>query len=235
MLDCSAWSDQYRRDGFAVIPHVLDEEQVRALIAVTDLLALRSDRRRGGVRNLLDVSPEVRELATSPNVLQIAGAVLERGVVPIRGILFDKTDGANWKVPWHQDLTIEVAERLETEGFGPWSTKDGVQRVQPPTSILERMVSIRLHLDDCPEENGALRVVPGSHKAGRLSETESARIGAGGPDEVCAVQAGDAVVMSPLIVHASSASTRLGHRRVIHLDYAHVRLPGGLRWAREQS
>lgn len=231
MKALAGWFDQYRAEGFAIVPDVLNKLQVRELIAVTDSLPNCTGRQRGGVRNLLDAAPEIRRLATSPALLQIAGSVLDKRVFPVRGILFDKTDGANWKVPWHQDLTIEVAEKLETQGFGPWSVKDGVQRVQPPSSILERMISIRIHLDDCPTENGALRVVPGSHNAGRLSENESAEAGLCGPVVVCAVSAGDAMLMSPLIVHASSASERPGHRRVIHLDYADVMLPGGLRWA----
>ena len=207
------WCDQLHESGFAIRSGVLDS--------------------RGGIRNLLDTSDAVRELSTSPSIRPLVTTVLGEEAFPVRSILFDKTEGANWKVPWHQDLTIAVAEKVETNGFGPWSVKTGVQHVQPPAFVLENMLSVRIHLDNCPAENGALKVIPGSHQAGRLSENESAQIGSRGPAVVCAARAGDTVLMRPLIVHASSASERPRHRRVIHLDYAAVSLPGKLRWLNE--
>ena len=84
---------------------------------------------------------------------------------------FDKTESANWKVPWHQDVTIAVKSRVEVDGFGPWSTKKDVLHVQPPDYVLEKMLSVRIHLDDCPATNGALRVIRASHRNGKLAET----------------------------------------------------------------
>jgi hypothetical protein len=46
----------------------------------------------------------------------------------------------------------------------------------------------------------------------------------------CAVEAGDALLMRPLLLHASSRSTRATHRRVLHLEYAWFPLPDGLAW-----
>jgi ectoine hydroxylase-related dioxygenase (phytanoyl-CoA dioxygenase family) len=61
-------------------------------------------------------------------------------------------------------------ERVEVDGFGPWYMKAEVLHVQPPAAILEHMLTVRLHLDPCNEENGALRVLPGSHTRGKISE-----------------------------------------------------------------
>src|SRR5262245_7189469 len=83
--------------------------------------------------------------------------ILGPGAFVVRGLFFDKTPRANWKVSWHQDLTIAVRVRIEAPGFGPWSLKAGVVHVQPPAEILERMATVRLHLDDCSESNGPLR------------------------------------------------------------------------------
>jgi hypothetical protein len=124
-------------------------------------------RRRGGIfaaRNLLDVFPEVQRLARSPVIRELVVPVLGSDCFPVRGILFDKIPGANWKVPWHQDVTIVVQDKIEIEGFGPWSTKADVLHVQPPAMVLENMLSVRLHLDACGEDNGALRVIAGSHQ-----------------------------------------------------------------------
>src|SRR5205807_4301579 len=87
----------------------------------------------------------------------------------VRAIYFDKSPEANWLVSWHQDLTLALRARAEVPGFGPWSTKDGIPHVQPPVELLQQMLSVRLHLDDADESNGALRVLPGSHRCERLA------------------------------------------------------------------
>jgi ectoine hydroxylase-related dioxygenase (phytanoyl-CoA dioxygenase family) len=233
------WCTEFLRDGFAVVPDVIDAEQIACLInALEDLGQSQSVRSRGGafaVRNLLDVSPEVRSLGTTPRIRGIVTEVLGEFAFPVRGILFDKTPKANWKVPWHQDVTVAVAGKVDVEGFGPWSTKAGVLHVQPPASVLEQMLSIRIHLDPCGAENGALKVVAGSHRLGRLPESDAAQHGANGRATVCVAGAGDAVLMRPLLLHASSPSASPGHRRVIHLDFAASPLPGGLQWYAEKA
>jgi ectoine hydroxylase-related dioxygenase (phytanoyl-CoA dioxygenase family) len=177
----------------------------------------------------------MRSLAECSVVHKQVEAVLGRGARVVRGILFDKTEDANWKVPWHQDVTIAVTRRVEAEGFGPWSQKAGVLHVQPPASVLERMVSVRLHLDDCPKENGALRVIAGSHSGGKLGENLIQELAEGSASVICAMRRGGVLMMRPLLLHASSASSIPGHRRVIHLDYAAVDLPSGMDWAANQS
>jgi len=117
-----------------------------------------------------------------------------------------------------------------SDGFGPWSSKEGVTHVQPPVGVLERMVSVRLHLDDCAASNGPLRVIPGSHASGRLSVAEIAAIRAREPECVCVARAGDLLVLRPLLLHASSAATAPGHRRVLHVEYACEPLPAGMDW-----
>jgi ectoine hydroxylase-related dioxygenase (phytanoyl-CoA dioxygenase family) len=133
-------------------------------------------------------------------------------------------------VPWHQDVTIAVRERVDAAGFGPWSIKQGVTHVQPPSGILAQMISVRLHLDDCPECNGALRVLPGSHAAGKLTAAQVDLAVRSRAPVVCEVGAGGALLMRPLLLHASPAAREPGHRRVVHLDFAAHPLPCGLHW-----
>jgi ectoine hydroxylase-related dioxygenase (phytanoyl-CoA dioxygenase family) len=238
-MQMQSCADQLLTDGFAIVPGVLDSEEIGELITSFENLGENdSFRKRGGVfavRNLLDVSPEVRAFAESPRIRQIVTSILGEPAFPVRGILLDKTPEANWKVPWHQDLTIAVAERKDAEGFGPWSTKAGVLHVQPPAVVLENMLSVRIHLDPCGAENGALKVVPGSHLHGRLPEQDINRFVAENSAAVCAVNAGDAMLMRPLLLHASSPSSAPAHRRVIHLDFAASDLPAGLQWAAEEA
>ena len=116
------------------------------------------------------------------------------------------------------------------EGFAPWSVKARVVHVQPPREVLEGMVTLRLHLDDCFEENGPLYVLPRSHAHGVLSPAEVERWRATVRPAACVAPAGGVLVMRPLILHASSPATSPSHRRVVHLEYASGHLPGGLQW-----
>ena len=225
-------------DGFAILEGVLSPTVVEHLLTFFEHIGdTAAVRKRGGifaVRNLLDVSPEVRELAHSEAVRALVAPVLGEWFFPVRGILFDKIPDANWKVPWHQDVTIAVQERVEAEGFGPWSMKADVLHVQPSAGVLEHMVSVRLHFDNCGEENGALRVIPGSHLHGRIPEEDIPAM-RNTPEVVCAVGVGGALLMRPLLLHASSPSRVPEHRRVVHLDFASVQLPNGMRWFSEAS
>jgi ectoine hydroxylase-related dioxygenase (phytanoyl-CoA dioxygenase family) len=217
-------------DGHAIVPDVLNAGRVRILASALSEKATATAG-RGGRRNLLD-EPAVRELAYSDEIRRLVIPILGEDAFVVRGILFDKTDGANWKVPWHQDVTIAVKSRVEVEGFGPWSTKQGVLHVQPPVYVLQKMLSVRIHLDDCPATNGALRVIPESHRNGKLAETAIADMIQGCEAVTCEVGAGGALLM---LIHSSSASETPAHRRVVHLDYANISLPDGLSWFEHQA
>ena len=146
------------------------------------------------------------------------------------GILFDKVEGANWKVPWHQDLSVALRARQDAAGYGPWSEKAGVVHAQAPVALLERMLTVRLHLDDCDEANGPLRVLPGTHCLGKLSAEHIQALRAETEEVVCVVPRGGVVLMRPLLLHASSPAQTPRQRRVVHLEYASDSLPAGLEW-----
>src|SRR5580700_4011186 len=143
----------FREDGFAILTGAFGQQEIEYLIeAISRVHAEGAVRSRGGVyavRNLLDLCPSVNKLAHSDKLGSMVEENLGKPGFPVRGTLFDKTVSANWLVPWHQDLTICVASRLAVPGYGPWTVKAGVCHVQPPVSILEGMLSVRIHLDDC--------------------------------------------------------------------------------------
>jgi hypothetical protein len=226
------------REGFAVVPELADEETLASLSrAIEDAGSGQTARRRGAsggayaVRNLLDVAA-VRAWATSDAVMTVIRAIAGDGARPVRGLLFDKTPDANWKVAYHQDRSIAVATRGDADvpGFGPWSTKAGVTHVQPPAELLERMITVRLHLDDCGPDNGPLRVVPGSHRDGILSPADVARLPRERGEVACLIPRGSALLMRPLLLHASSSAIKPGRRRVVHIEYSPDTLPPPLRW-----
>jgi ectoine hydroxylase-related dioxygenase (phytanoyl-CoA dioxygenase family) len=125
---------------------------------------------------------------------------------------------------------IAVRENIETPGFFGWSVKSGVPHVHPPADILERMVTLRLHLDDCREDNGPLRVIPRTHHGDRLSDEEVDGACENNTAVTCPMAAGGVLVMRPLILHSSSPATSPRHRRVLHIEFAADSLPRGLEW-----
>lgn len=234
MVAAMVLREQIAQNGFAIVPEVLNTAEISQLIhCLNEVNDPGSIRRRGGVyaiRNLLDVVPEVRQLAKSRAIRRLIEPILGPSAFSVRGLLFDKTPAANWKVPWHQDLSIAVSERIPLVGFGPWSTKAGVLHVQPPVEILEGMVAVRIHLDNCGESNGALKVIPGSHSKGRFTAQQISTLRQVAEEVSCPIGPGGVLLMRPLLLHASSPSQSPLHRRVIHLEFASSKLPGGLRW-----
>ena len=226
-------------EGFAIWEDYIDARTVETLLqelehAGVDRLGSRRAGKAFGLRDLMNVVPFTRTFANSTTLLSLVEPVLGRGARVVRGIYFDKHRDANWKVTWHQDLTIAVSERVEVEGFGAWSTKAGITHVQPPVSILEKMLTLRIHLDDTDESNGALRVLPATHRHGRLDAAQIQYWKQRAEAVTCAVRRGGIVGMRPLLLHSSLPSVNPKHRRVLHFEYASIDLPDGLKWLEQE-
>lgn len=226
------------KDGFEILTDFFPPEKCEVLADQLSALQQRqrenAGNRLGGLRNLLQVMPEVSELAKSSSFKSVLKDRLGETVFPVRALFFDKTPDANWSVAWHQDLSIAVAERIETPGFEAWSVKEGVVHVQPPCEVLENMVTVRLHLDDCTADNGPLKVIPGSHLKGKLRTSQIADWTRQNKASICEVPKGGALLMRPLLLHSSSPARLPLHRRVLHIEFASVNLPNGLEWFERQ-
>jgi hypothetical protein len=149
---------------------------------------------------------------------------------PVRAILFDKSPATNWALGWHQDRTIAVRNRIETPDFGPWTVKSGIQHVAPPQSLLDRMLTLRVHLDPVDADNAPLLIAPGSHRHGRVPETQVGDNVAHHGIHACLAERGDIWLYATPILHASDAAANPRHRRVLQLDYSADDLPNGLKW-----
>jgi ectoine hydroxylase-related dioxygenase (phytanoyl-CoA dioxygenase family) len=169
-------------------------------------------------------------LAPSGPVGRAAAAVLDETARAVRAILFDKTASTNWSLPWHQDRTIAVTQRLEVSGFGPWTIKSGLLHVAPPFGVLAGMVTLRVHLDPVPETNAPLLIAPGSHRLGQVPESELKSVVRSCGIAVCLAERGDIWLYSTPILHSSEAARDPIHRRVLQVDFAAGDLPGGLQW-----
>ncbi|MBW8881931.1 MAG: phytanoyl-CoA dioxygenase family protein [Asticcacaulis sp.] len=214
----------FERDGAAYFPAVLTMGQATSIVGkLDDVLGGRP-----GVR----ITDEAicAALCVWGAMRRIAAGLVGDAARPVRVLAFDKTPEVNWVLAWHQDRTIAVRERVETPGFGPWSVKDGIPHVEPPTELLAGMVTLRLHLDDCGLDNAPLKVALGSHRAGLVPAGQAAATARTLPLCVCLAQAGDVWAYSTLILHASDRAEKPEHRRVIQVDYAAGDLPNGLEW-----
>ncbi len=215
--------------GFALWPDALDPGEVAALAARPAVNAAAQDD--AGDRELLR-EPWCGELAAALRARLSAAGLLAADAVAVQCTLFRKSAGRNWKVTLHQDLSIPVAAQVDDARLSAWSRKQGGTFVQPPAELLQRLLAVRLHLDDCGAGDGPLRVVPGSHRHGRLDADAAAALRAAQGETACTARRGDLLIMRPLLLHASSKATRPeGRRRVLHFLYG-PREPGyALHWS----
>ena len=84
----------------------------------------------------------------------------------------------------------------------------------------EPSIALRLHLDASTKDNGPLRVLPGSHSLGVLSDDEVYDHAKTGDSVECLVGRGGVLAMRPLLIHSSSKAISAEPRRVLHIEYA---------------
>jgi len=201
--------------GFRIRRSFASSEHLYALRNECDRVFANLDG--GGTRHICQHSELFTELASS--IAISADLLPHQSMRMVRSIYFNKTPEKNWPVAWHQDLSIAVKEKKHVDGYEAWSSKgDGVQHVRPPIKLLSEMWTVRIHLDDAHFDNGALSLVPESHLDGMISTSEIKEYTAG--SELCECAAGDALVMSPLILHSYSKSINPSNRRILHFEFA---------------
>jgi len=156
---------------------------------------------------------------------------LDHKAEPVRVVAFNKSEKVNWGVPWHQDRVIAVNEKTDTAGYSNWTKKSGTWHCEPPQSVLEHMLFVRVHLDDTDRSNGAMEIAVGSHKGGIVSSAEAETAAKACPIEVCEAQRGDVLILKMLTLHSSKPAKVQSGRRVLRVDYASFQLPPPLSWA----
>lgn len=225
---------QFSEQGFAILPAQLSSAEISRLNSILDSYRQSaepscSNNEIFAVRNLLQTIPELAEVLNTSIVPQLAKVFAGNQPSSIRSIYFNKPATANWVVPWHQDLTVNLKEQSNTKGFSKWAVKDGQLTAKAPPELFSNILTLRIHLDDCDENNGALKVIPGSHLHGELRtddylKTELSRA------VTCPVNSGGIMLMRPLLLHASARS-KGAERRVIHLEFYSGALPAPLQWS----
>jgi hypothetical protein len=216
----SEWQIELTEHGGAVIESVVSPFEISEL-----LLCIERDplpRSRAGIRHALR-HPAVRAVAHDTRLLSLAHAVLGPAAFPFRATVFDKSSQFNWLVAWHQDKALPLVRKIDAEGWGTWSTKDGYLYAHAPASALSQVLALRLHLDDSTQRNGPLRILPGTHTLGLLTDDRMAELAGSSSISSLTVVAGGAIVIRPLVVHSSQKSENDCPRRVLHIEYAATR------------
>lgn len=214
------------RDGFALVAGVLSGVQCAQAAGHVRL----ADPVKGGTRRLL-AETWCAAMAADLRAHPALANCIPADSVAVQCNYFEKSAQRNWLVPIHQDLSIPVAARVAEPSLRGWSEKEGALFVRAPDDVLRQLVAVRVHLDDCTDEDGPLRVVPGSHLNGVMTDGEAVAAREAGMEVRCTASAGDVLVMRPLLLHASSKGSGSGQRRVLHFVFGPRCLPHGLEWA----
>lgn len=225
-------------NGFTVITNIFSVEEIEKISeAIRNIDISKETFRKSedlfAIRQFLKEIPEVKDLIFNENIKTIIKEIFGDNYFTVKSIYFDKPEKSNWYVAYHQDLTISVDKKLQLENFGPWTTKQNQFAVQPPLNILENVYTIRIHLDDTDENNGALKVVPTSHAKGIYRpETIDWKVET---EKICNVKKGGIMIMKPLLLHGSNRTTNGKKRRVIHIELSDMELPAELNWSERMN
>ena len=223
-----------KNDGYAIIDNVYSSVEIEKITSKINKADSSKDTFRKSndlfaVRQFLKEIPETIDAIFNQNLKEIITRLFGKDYFVVKSIYFDKPEQSNWFVSYHQDLTISVDKKVELANYGPWTVKQNQFAVQPPIEVLQNIYTIRIHLDDTDENNGALKVIPGSHlkniyRPETIDWTKES-------ETVCKVNKGGIMIMKPLLLHSSNRTTNNNKRRVIHIEFSNMKLPQELNWS----
>lgn len=222
------------QNGFTVINEIFtgtEVENIIKLIEEANVFNPGISKSTGifAIRRFFKEIPEALELIFNDRLMTVIQQFFGSGYGVVKSIYFDKPEQSNWFVAYHQDLTISVNKKAAVEGYTKWTVKQDQFAVQPPLHILENNFTIRIHLDNTDENNGALKVIAGSYLKGICRpETIDLVIE---KEIFCVVKKGGIMVMKPLLLHASNKTLNQHQRRVIHIEFSNAKLPPEINWA----
>lgn len=220
--------------GFAIVENMYDANELSVISTLinennSDRETFRKSADLFAIRQFIKEIPGTIDILLNDKLKSILSNLFDSPYFITKSIYFDKPQNSNWYVSYHQDLTISVDEKLDLPGFSNWTKKQNQFAVQPPVSILEKNLTVRIHLDDTDENNGALKVIPQSHLKGiyrpeTINWAEEKEIS-------CNVPSGAVMLMKPLLLHSSGRTTNQKQRRVIHIEFSDQELPPSLNWS----
>lgn len=220
--------------GYSTFSNIYSNDELEQILSLInrskpDKATFRKSTDLFAIRQFLKEIPGILPVVLNEYLLSIIHKMAGPDYFIVKSIYFDKPPSSNWFVSYHQDLTISVDHKNEIHGFGPWTVKQHQFAVQPPVEYLENIITLRIHLDETDENNGALKVIPGSHlKNIYRPETIDWMLE---KEMVCSVEKGGIMIMKPLLLHSSGRTINNQRRRVIHIELSNLELPAELKWA----
>ena len=232
------YKTEVENKGFAVINSVYTDDELARIISVIENIEVSGDTFRKSadlfaIRQFLKEVPGTLPLLLNDTLKEVISSVFGNDYFVVKSIYFDKPEASNWFVAYHQDLTISVDRKVEINNFGPWTVKQNQFAVQPPLSILENIYTIRIHLDETNQDNGALKVIPNSHSK-QIYRSETINWDTE-TEAICNVNKGGIMIMKPLLLHSSGRTVNNSRRRVIHIEFSSAQLPEPLQWAEKMN
>lgn len=234
MKNNPTYKTQLNDIGFTTIENIYSADEIEQILATieqvdTSKATFRKSTDLFAIRQFLKEIPEIAKFIFNDNLKTVVRQLFGVDYFVVKSIYFDKPETSNWFVSYHQDLTISVDKKVEIENFGPWTVKQGQYAVQPSIDILNNIFTVRIHLDDTDENNGALKVIAQSHLKGIYrSETIDWKTEV---ETICKVQKGGIMIMKPLLLHSSNKTINNKKRRVIHIEFSNKKLPTEIQWA----
>jgi ectoine hydroxylase-related dioxygenase (phytanoyl-CoA dioxygenase family) len=233
-MDATKHLEEVNRNGFTIIEDVFSTEEITKLVSAIDratknIITSGQAKEVFSIRRFLKVVPETIPVIFNAKLKALIKNLWGTDYFLAKAIYFDKPQTSNWFVAYHQDLTISVDKKQTLEGYGPWTVKQHQFAVQPPLEILENMFALRLHLDDTNQDNGALKIIRGSHLKGIRKHKDIDWLTE--EENTCPVAMGSIMVMKPLLFHSSGRTLNNKRRRVIHLEFSNCELPPDISWA----
>lgn len=231
-------TDFFNANGHGIFEDIYTSTEIKEIINIIEQNEkensnFRKSEELFAIRQVLNEIPSLKKLIFNRNLLEMVQQVGGNDYFIIKSIYFDKPETSNWVVPYHQDLTISVKKKNITEGYTNWTSKNNQIAVQPPLAVLENIFTIRIHLDNTTYQNGAVKVIPQSHKKAVIP-LHHVKINK--EDEfICEVPRGGIMLMKPLTLHASTRTTNHQRRRVIHIEFSNFILENNLEWAEYSS
>lgn len=219
----------FSENGFQIIQDFASKAEIDFIAGELSKI-ITSNNKAGSLRNVEALSEAVEQFSHSEKMMTLVKKHIGGTPSLLRAIYFNKTSDKNWLVSWHQDKTTAVTDKIQCSSWTNWSEKDGVLHAQPPSAVFDKMITVRLHIDDADKNNGCLRVIPKSHLLG--VQTQKYLISGIKKENqlICEVKSGDVMLMHPLLIHASSKAENPSSRRVLHMEFSSFQLPDNVEW-----
>lgn len=232
-MNYKIYKTQLEQEGYVLLDHIYTPDEVDRIVeGIEGFNAIEKKtediKTVFAIRQFLKKAPELKQLLFNEKLEKLIGIISDDPCFLSKSIYFDKPKGSNWFVGYHQDISISVREKTMVEGYTHWTFKKGQYGVQPPLEVLNDTFTLRIHLDDTNADNGALKVIPRSHKKG-IYRADTIHLKEEN-EQICSIKRGGVMLMKPLTMHASGKTTNGQRRRVVHLEFCKQSLAPPLEW-----